>query len=332
MNEANVRKYLRALGIMNLETSNTGWVRSKCPLALWLHTGGTDKHPSFGIKIADGNVSGYKCYTCGSQGRVSGLIRKFSKFRDEDDLHELSINADQDDLEGMTAPDFEAITAFNKAEPLVEEVYDGFYIPVEQHKQATAYVEGRNISLETCRKLGLLFDEDTQRILFPVRGQQGELYGFTGRAISPLNEPKIKDYFGLRKNQLILGQHLWVNNKPVLLIEGLFGYAHLHELGLDKWLNIGAVMGSQLHGVQIEKVVCHESQKCYLLFDNDEAGDKGIFGAFEDTARTRRDTTHSAYYNLKKYIEVYIPLWPDNKSDPDELTLEDLCKMFNIKI
>ena len=97
----------------------------------------------------------------------------------------------------------------------------------------------------TAEQIGLVFDEARDRILFPIRGRDNALYGFSGRIIEPVpDEPKVRDYEGLPKRHLILGSHLWHPGKPLLIIEGLFGYAHMIEIGAPEHANIGAILGS----------------------------------------------------------------------------------------
>ena len=104
---------------------------------------------------------------------------------------------------------------------------------------------------------------------------------------------------------------------------GLRGYAHLIEAGIEAVANVGAILGSY---VTPEKAAVIRSldEPVYLLLDNDEAGEVGIFGRVLPDGRVEG----SALDALKEYVPVYIPNWPEGKADPDQLTMEDIRTMI----
>jgi len=100
MNAVDAMTLLSALGCSHIKVnlSNT-WVASTCPLAIWTHKGGIDKHPSFGVSIhadveANGDVKGeskFKCYTCNVGGSLvgeMGLLRRI-KLKSKVDLKKI---------------------------------------------------------------------------------------------------------------------------------------------------------------------------------------------------------------------------------------------------
>lgn len=349
MKEHRLRDIMRRLGVrLENQTKAKGWIEGWCPLAPWTHPKGADRHPSFGVKVEDG-ISSYHCFTCGHHGRIPGLVRALEHYRGED--HSDDIEYDKLVVEANTAdfdaapelPDFDSLHAFQEPEPepLEEAIYEDLYPRASEDEAAMAYLRSRGLSPEDADRLGLLFDPEEghadyingervwvareRRILFPVRDRQNNLYGFTGRAIESETKPKVKDYAGLPKKHLILGEHRWYGDMPVILVEGLFAYAHLVSLGIEDYANVGAIMGSKMSDHQIERVETM-GMPVYLLFDNDDAGEAGLFGPMDKEGL--REWSKGAAIRLKDRLPTMIPAWPDGKCDPDELTHAEVRDML----
>ena len=65
----------------------------------------------------------------------------------------------------------------------------------------------------------MALDDDghgAERIIFPVRGREGELYGYTGRAIDEDVQPRIRDYYGLPKRACLLGLDALLGNQRTI--------------------------------------------------------------------------------------------------------------------
>jgi hypothetical protein len=237
--------------------------------------------------------------------------------------------------------DFETVATGPKV--LIEEQFIGLYPAAGDDELSRGYLRSRGITRATVVKLGLLYDPKQSRILFPVRGRENELYGFTGRRILPATkeEPKVRDYHGLPKRDLVLGAHRWRVNKPLIIVEGLFGYAWLHQIGVEEHANIGALLGSAMTPEKAA-MVRNFDEPVYLLLDNDEAGEIGIFGRILPGGE--RETSTSAVAQLKTHVPVMVPEWPSwmettthcgktyeagtAKDDPDQLTLEEVQDML----
>ena len=148
--------------------------------------------------------------------------------------------------------------------------------------------------------------------------RDASFYGFTGRAIDPGIQPKVKDYFGLPKRFLILGEHLWQNGRPLIIVEGLFAYAHLIKLGVAA--NVGAILGSAMTREKAARII-DLGERTYLLNDNDTGGDIGLYGT--PTPEGGRET-NGAIDMLTEQVALYVPVWPEGKIDPDELTRKEV--------
>jgi len=215
--------------------------------------------------------------------------------------------------------------------------YADLYDPATDSSVAVDYLASRGISPETAQRLDLRFDvapeknRDTgqwtnvARVIFPVRDRHGSLFGFTGRAVDPRVKPKVKDYFGLPKAFVILGEEHWKEDRPKIIVEGLFAYAHLVEIGMLDRADIGVLLGSAMTEHKANRII-HADCPTYLLLDNDAGGDLGLFGTIN---RDGSRETNGAVHYLEGHIPLFIPEWPEGKDDPDQLTREEVDSMLD---
>lgn len=214
------------------------------------------------------------------------------------------------------------------------------FIFVNKSESGMMYLKSRGITEDAIKWAELLYDTYEKRIVFPVKTTDNILYGYTSRSIikesyfpkrkrkdnkewdfgnllpEHLTEEavyvnskgkkvkhryqKIRDYQGLKKKQLILGQHLWKDHLPVFIVEGLFGYLHLLSIGANKLFNIGATMGASLSDHQAIRLKSF-GKPVFLLFDNDPAGRQALFGT---------ENSQGAIDKLQHCVVLSIPKWP----------------------
>jgi len=257
-------------GVRQRSERKDDWLMFSCPLAEWKHAGGHDNNPSFGILITDERESLFHCFGCKKKGPLPYLIHLLEEYTGED-YTDLEEEIEAAETVGYDLPEWgrrrdrEEIQKL--PDPLSEE-YWHVYDSAEGHP----YLRRRHISARTARRIPILHDPDEDRILFPMCDHAGALYGFTGRAVSDNRIPKVKDYFGLPKRLLLLGDHLVdrESDKPILLVEGLFDFARLVTLGFDCL----ASLGSDLSQPQC-KILQRLGRPVYLFYDNDMAGKDG---------------------------------------------------------
>lgn len=340
MQEASLKTLLAKLGI-KVEGSNrqrhTGkvWLNFRCPLAPFSlkHEYKTDRNPSAGaVTDQKGHASRWHCLSCKAHGSLYDLALMLGSFYPDNGIDYQAIAQEIAQVEetglgalrlGQELEDLDPLP-----EPLIEEAYDGLWPAAWAVPEAREYLESRGIGLVTSEWLGLVFDPERRRILFPVRDRQGALFGFSGRAIDPDRKPRILDYEGLPKRHLILGSHLWKPELPTLIVEGLFGFAHLFEVHADDICNPGAIMGSVLTPEKAT-ILKTTGQPVYLLMDNDEAGDVCLFGPLDDRSPSGRDESRSAIAMLRNDCSVFVPEWPDGTLDPDQLTYDEIRYMLD---
>lgn len=301
--------------VLNRNVQGDRWIACLCPFAPYLHERGIDRNPSFFVKVNSKGVSACHCFTCKEHGRLSYVIRKLGILREEN-LMPLIIRADMDEIPTQFG-EFEQEVEHPQRQEAVEETFLNMYPLAAEVKACREYLVSRGIHRTTCELLGLRFDEHERRILFPIRGRKGELYGYTGRAIEDTGFSRHRDY-GFAKDQCLLGEHLFQKGKPVFLVEGLFAFAHAVEVGCRKFCNPMATLGSVVSLAQRDLLI-DMNELVYLCFDDDAAGTYGIFG--------RDGKGGGAVDFLKEHLPVRVPLYPAGFDDPDDLDLQQFQNM-----
>ena len=303
-----------------------GWVSMKCQLAPWTHDTGKDSRASAGISIQPTGVSVYNCFTCGNKMPIQGMLKKYAGYTGED-LDELIQELEEQAYLGPRempewGPRSEMVAPLV---PLKQSVYMELYDPAAGHP----YLEDRGISGETADKLQLMLDpadpaDGEERILFPVFGPDGELYGLSGRATHKDARLKVRDYFGLPKARCLLGAHLIAQEAPdkVIVVEGLFDYARAWQCGFPAV----AVMHSTLTEAQAG-ILREFGLPTYGFYDDDTAGAKGVKNA------------GALLYRYVPYMKVRYPeIWIEDDledagghylKDPGELEPEDFQEMID---
>lgn len=187
----------------------SGNVQISCPYAPQLHERGTDRNPSCSVKIAEGDVSLFRCFACGSSGSLVGMLRRLNEYRGGalDELVKLVVDLEKQDLGAQVE---KAIQKYGQLPPPAKqaewEAWDEKEI-ADWVGKVPQYALDRGLSLETCREWGLGYDEKEKRLVFPIRRADGKLVGVTGRALREDIEPRYKDYWGFAKERYLYGEH-----------------------------------------------------------------------------------------------------------------------------
>ena len=285
-----------------------GWVTTRCPLAPFTHATGKDAHPSFGVLVTEGRPSIFNCFTCKKRGPLVRLVEMMMEFTGEDFTH-LVEEIDTTELLGAQVPEWGAHG--KDKEKLPDDLGEEFW-EIYDSAAGHPYLRERRISDNVARKLRLMVDPDdhgVERLLFPVCQPAGGLQGFTGRAINDVSQPKVRDYFGLKKRLLLLGSHLVEDAQQVILVEGPFDYARVHELGHAAV----AALHSGLTPHQA-KLLIRMGRPVVVMYDNDAAGEEG-----------RK--------LVKKLVHPHVPLlkarYPEGAKDPGSLKASQLRRMLD---
>lgn len=303
MREDDIRSLLKDMtNNQNLRMQTiSSWVMCTCPLAPWTHEKGSDTKPSFGVSIHDDDTSIFNCFTCGEKGPMSYFVQLMGDYTGTD-YDSLIESLELDELYAAELPEWDTCRQLQKnqkPEPLPKH-FEDLYEPMEE---VHPYLKERGIKepdvIQTCRLCVDPDDQGVERIVFPVYGLDGNLYGFTGRATSDIVQPKVKDYFGLPKKDLLLGLHnVGPDTERVIIVEGLFDYLNLCQFGYTAL----AVMHSGLTDPQA-KLVREIGKPTYLMYDDDLAGRKG---------------TKQATELLKGFVPTMLCEYPEPEDDDEE--------------
>jgi hypothetical protein len=275
MDRDSIHDFVRELAGPNVElVDHTKWVSFRCLLAPWTHAKGTDSTPSAGISINEDGASIYNCYSCTGtrKGPLTWLLKELEKYTGES-YKDLRQEIDGNEFLGGSLPQWglKKTQKNSKLKTLEESTYLDLFDKAEDHW----YVQSRGVSPGTARYLGLLLDSDDghgiERVVFPVYTPDRELVGFTGRAVVEGVNPRVRDYYGLSKEKVLLGSHLIAPQDPyVILVEGLFDYAVAAEYGYPAV----AAMHAGLTDYQA-KLLRNMGKPVVLMLDNDDAGREG---------------------------------------------------------
>lgn len=278
MNEAQIGRWLAAVGAKRGETSGL-WVQAACPLSPWRHQNGTDKNPSFGVRVMPGESRVY-CLACGFSGtQYDVLVQLRAHEVDVDFASALEVGEEAEESAGIggsfDSPGYEeALERKND-----EHIYPDWFLDVFEPAYALGvvhpYLEGRRVPYEVAEFLDLRYDPHRRRVLFPVRDSCKRLRGLHGRAIEiPCGgEPwerqlKYKAYpFDGRANLHVwLGEHWADLERPVVIAESVFDLARVLEVYDNVVSPLTASVGTdrlrRLAGVR----------QVVTLFDEDKAG------------------------------------------------------------
>lgn len=283
MNREEIVELLKEIAGPNIELfHHPKWVGFRCLLAPWTHEHGADKTPSAGVSVKDGDTSIFNCYVCG-KGPVSYLLKELEKYTGENYAH-LIRHLETGEFLGGALPDWGKGVKRVAETFLDKEQYLDLYDNAENHWYFEDRAKARGeekITNRTIRTLQIQLDpsdsQGDERILFPVFNRDGELHGFTGRAVHEQVVPKVRDYHGLPKERVLLGCNLVrKDDHYVVAVEGLFDVAMLVQYDQP-------VVGTLHSGLTIPQaqILLDIGLPVVLMFDNDAAGEKATEVAIE---------------------------------------------------
>jgi DNA primase len=271
----------------------------------------SDTKPS--LKIND-DKGIFKCFACSAGGDHISFVEKFKHIEFIDAVKEvcevLHINTDSLQKKDRDPKHEMALRVLKSTGALFQKYAEEKYPDIFQHFLSSRgmtldnarlfgigyaprgnvllkYLESiptkdRELALKIAMEIGLIkegqrgpYDAYRHRITFPIRDQNGQIRGFSCRAIDPDDQPKYinsKDSFIFNKGQILLGFDLAripIRQKDsVVICEGNMDVAALHQFGFDQSI---AVMGIALSDFSIQKLK-NMTSHFYLAMDNDQGG------------------------------------------------------------
>jgi Toprim domain len=345
MLEDQVRWVAEQLGFeLEDEVSGTGWIPASCPFSPFKHDG-DDENPSFAISVTTDQrrFSTFTCLGCHSRGSLSSLAYQLGNLRHrigvdmERDYVALGQKIEEMEIYGVPEelPDWDEENA-KRAQPAESAGAAGSIEPLDlPFAVGHPYLGKRGIHWNTAIRLGLLHDPFQRRILFPVHDYRGRLRGYTGRAYATTflrngkPAPKVRDYLGLNKRELLLGEH-GIHHRPaygsrvprIIVVEGLFDYARLIQFGVG---NVVALLGSELT-LEKAETLKRFNMPIVWMTDPDPAGQACLYGPIDpltDTPELERGALHKLYHHVPQLIVDY-----PRPVDPGELSRAEVMHML----
>lgn len=255
----------------------------------------------------------YKCFSCGAAGNVFTFIQNYEnvpfyeaaqllankvgislaipikserkeKYTKEYEMMEIALKYYQNNLNTSLG---EKAKKYLYNRNLEDEVIKDFEIgyAASTHTLNKLLLKKGYTVLEM-QKLGLVstskedYDIFFDRVMIPLYNLEGQVVGFTGRALDDTNTPKYlgsKESIIYKKGNLLFNYHRAKEsiklNKEIILVEGNMDAIRLYASGIK---NVVALMGTALTKEQIQiikKLRC----KVILMLDNDTAGEKATY-------------------------------------------------------
>lgn len=298
MDRSSIKEMLKEVLGPNIElVDHPEWVGLHCPMAPYTHEKRVDSTPSAGVSVKeDGGTSIYNCYVCG-RGTLPWFLRQMEKYTGNS-YSKIIKNIETGEFLGGSLPEWGQSKVVKKVDKFLDkELYLDLYDSAVGHW----YLRERGIDDDTATTLQLLVDpsdsQGDERILFPVFSHGGDLYGFTGRAVSDKAELRVRDYHGLPKARVLLGAHLVLEEDAyVVVVEGLFDYAMMVQYGYPAVATLHAGLTSDQ-----AKALIDIGKPVILMYDNDQAG---------------QTATETAVKALKKHLPISRVMYPKAKLNP----------------
>ena len=290
MREEAIYRFLEALGIDRARMhEERGWINSGCPLAPYLHSGGADVRPSFGISIDDDGQSVYYCFGCSPRGRhldwlLHGIFVADGRYPWEaarifarEELWKLPEDLDEREV---PACDPWRRAAPEQVRPLPAEVIRKY--PLLQGKtdfeakRIRSWLSiDRHIPEWVQHMCQLRYHYESQAVVFPMTDARGDIFLLRERSrlekrmwtVNPeLAGVPDMEFPRLRDVGAWFGMHLVDWTSPVMLVEGEIDAMRLMALG---FLNVIASCTSSVSEAQMDALMAHT---LILGYDADRGG------------------------------------------------------------
>lgn len=202
------------------------------------------------------------------------------------------------------------------------------------HFTGRGYSEGDllNAGLVSERDSGGYYDRFRNRIVIPIRDEQGRMSGFGARIVNPDDVPKFlnsPDTAIFTKGRLLYGMDR--ARKPIrvadqaVIVEGYMDVIALHQAGYE---NVVSPMGTALTEDQL-RLLKRFTRKIVLALDPDAAGQKAVMRGL-DAARSAMDKEGELRFDARGLLrnearlqaDLRVASIPDDL-DPDEIVARD---------
>lgn len=286
MDEYGIEQVCDALGLSHspayVGTSTWGpHISISCPLAPLKHGDSFDSNLSCSIQINPDGSSGAKCWSanCRYKGSFLRLIRLGIEIREKGkaDPALRTIYEKIEEIERVTLKsvhDKVAQELKKLAQVQKKEQEDREIIPESEFAEFAGkvpqYALDRGLSMFSCRRWGLGYDEAKGYLVFPMRRRDGKLVGMMGRAAGKRAKRRHHNYAGLDKSKYLFGAHLLEIGKPVVIVEGCVDAIRTDQALLGEACVVAALGEgfSTTHAKTIQSV----NPPCVYIFTDGDSG------------------------------------------------------------
>jgi DNA primase len=182
------------------------------------------------------------------------------------------------------------------------------------------------------RESGGFVDRFRNRLMIPIRDENGKMTGFGARILDPQDVPKFMnspDTPLFNKSRLLYG--LDRARKPIraadlaIIVEGYLDVIALHQAGFE---NVVSPMGTSLTEDQL-RLLKRFTRRITLALDPDAAGQKAVLRGLEAARQTldrqdeiRFDARGLLHHEARLQADLRVASMPD-ELDPDEVVQRD---------
>src|ERR1035438_3946315 len=298
MTENNIISMLQMMGVNRIRpNASHSHVIATCPMAPWTHDKGTDKKPSFSVKVDNTGKSVGHCFACSASGTLMQLAKEYaSHCYGENVIDFLKKNENYDDDWAPKNGSFGRRLNWDRAKwlfgdtekerkktvvPAVIEFDEDKVIALEWKviekymNSVPQYVLNRGITIETAKAWRLGYNKIFQRVMMPEIDRRNRLVGYAQRSIGePTGDyPKYLFNTGFMKMNFLYGENLiTLERGDIVLVEGQFDALKVYQAGC----NVLAIRGSEISDVQARKTIelLPPDKRIIVMMDGDKAGRK----------------------------------------------------------
>lgn len=286
------------------------------------HSGGKDKHPSFGVRISATGKSRSFCHACGLKDTAEWIAYA----RGSRDLLDAVVSKVSEPENYWRRSNRERFGMPAKSPPFIVPEFALDFCS----GAVPRYIIDRGFPLDVCRAWELGYDRQESRCVFVIRDRLGRLRAIAGRALQQGRKPKYAtyvwdrkggrfsprydhsrdvDFISLEKSRVLYGEHMvaWDRRhddyaKALIVVEGYTDAIRLWQHGFTAC----GVMGDYLSDEQADAIVEMLPPDGFVVTVGD--GDKG--GA---------TLVHSAHQQLSSRVRSFWTMCSAGK-DPGELS------------
>lgn len=319
MNTTDIETFLHAAGCERISTNGV-WVRSSCPLARWTHSSGSDRSPSFAIRVNAGGESRCRCLGCGFAGPLTTLAFRMNR----SDLARLAVKGNMPNPADLSdEPDENDLRArvervqgaywgapLTRPEEPKNEILDDAMLNEFQPMppDVLEHLQGRGITALSIAQWEIGYHRAKRRISIPIRDENGKLVGLSGRLYKGREDIPKYLHSRFKRDLVLYGEHMVEKGGVGYLTEGFFQTIAITQAGFP-----GAVgrMGTHLSKWQIEKLKRFFTA-LVVVPDGDKPG---------------RDSARLVQQMLQHSMPVVIAAMPD-KCDADSIPHTQLMEIL----